>query len=274
MSNYGRGFFKDSDEIPKPQSLKELPKYIKKFFYRLYYIFKIVWDARPWILALMIFMALFNGVAPLVSAFLGANLLTALANAYQASLANLPSEFPRVMGFLIAQFSFMLLDDIINSLNRLYIRIANELVGNQVTLKILHQAKTVDLASFDRPEFYEKFENASREASSRPIQITNATFSIISTIISVSSFIVILWAISPFAPVLIILLSIPSAIVNFTFRRKNFQYVRRHSKERRRLNYYSDLLTDKDLVKEIRILNLSDTFISRYRALMRNTLLV
>ncbi len=40
--------------------------------------------------------------------------------------------------------------------------------------------------------------------------------------------------------------------------------MRFHSKERRQLEYYSQLLTDKDLVKEVKLFDLGDTFIDKY----------
>ena len=40
--------------------------------------------------------------------------------------------------------------------------------------------------------------------------------------------------------------------------------MRRHSKERRQMTYYSDMLVNKDMVKEIRLFGLSDTFIFNY----------
>lgn len=253
----------------KPKSLREVPDYVKrivtKFFYRLFYIFKLVWDTRPWILFLMIFMAIFNGLSPIITASITAALLNALLVAYNAGMAGLASEFTSVMSLLILQFAFMFLDDLLNSVHRILIRISNELVGNQVNLKIMTKAKEIDLASFDRPEFYEKFENASREASNRPIQISNASFTIISTLISIVSFTLVLWAISPLAPLIIIVLSIPSAIISFVYRRKNYQYLRRRSKDRREMNYYSGLMTNKDLVKELRIFGLSDLFMGRYQ---------
>ena len=267
----GRPPSESSEKIkePKPKSINEVPAYVKnvvgKFFYRLYYIFSLVWDTRPWILFLMIFMSFFNGIAPIITAYIGSELLNQLLIAYNAGVNGLASEFPRVMTLLILQFGFMFFDDLISSVNRTLTRIASELVGNQVNLKIMNKAKKVDLASFDLPDFYEKFENASREASSRPIQITNSTFSIISVLISIISFIAILWSISPWAPFLIIALAIPSAIINFYYRRKNFLYLRRNSKERRQMNYYSGLMTNKDMVKEVKIFGLADTFIDRYQ---------
>ena len=61
-----------------------------------------------------------------------------------------------------------------------------------------------------------------------------------------------------------IALSIPSTIINFTYRRKTVNYMWRRSKERRQMSYYTDLMVNKDMVKEIRMFNLSDTFIKRY----------
>ena len=84
------------------------------------------------------------------------------------------------------------------------------------------------------------------------------------------SFIIILWAVSPAAPFVIIALSIPSAVINFRYRRKNVNYMRHRSKDRRQMSYYSDLLVNKDMVKEVRLFNLSDTFIGRFKEVFRH----
>lgn len=98
-----------------------------------------------------------------------------------------------------------------------------------------------------------------------PVATISALFSIISSIISVASFIAILVAISPFAPLIMILLAVPSAVINYIYRKKNFLYMRRRSRNRREMNYYNEVLVNKDLAKEIRIFNLSDTFIECFR---------
>lgn len=264
----------DKLKEPKPKNIKEVPEYLKKviggFFYRLFYIFRLVWETKPWILIVMMFMAIFNGVMPVVGSFIGAKLLNSLASAYTAATTGQPSQFHLVMGLLIIQFAYMIVLNLASNINTVVSRVSGELVVNHIKLKIMNKAKEIDLASFDLPEFYEKLENASNEARNRPIQILNSTFSIISALISIITFIAILWAISPFAPVIIVLLSIPSAIINFSYRHKNFQYIRRRSKSRRQLTYYSELLTNKDMVKEIRMFNLSDLFIGKYKETFKN----
>ncbi|MBR2730580.1 MAG: ABC transporter ATP-binding protein, partial [Clostridia bacterium] len=131
--------------------------------------------------------------------------------------------------------------------------------------KIMEKAKTVDVARFDDPEFYTKMENANREAGGRPLQVLSSTFEILSAVISIISFIIVLFAVSAVAPFIIILAALPATIINFIFRRKNTDYMFRRSKERRQMMYYSDVIVDKDLVKEMRMFNLSDTFTARYR---------
>ena len=132
------------------------------------------------------------------------------------------------------------------------------------TLK--NKAKDLDLASFDRPEFYEKLENANREAGHRPIQVINQTLNIFSNVIKLISYIAILASAEDIWWMALVMaaIAIPRAIINFSYRRKTFRYIRRRSKERRQMNYYSDLMVNKDMVKEIRMFDLSDKFIERY----------
>lgn len=258
---------RDALREPKPTSIREVPGYIRrvtgKFLHRLVYIFRIVWDTRPWILFFMVFMAIFNGVTPVIGAWISAELLNTLASAYVAAASGI-NRFSAVMGLLILRFAYSFIVSMVNRVNSIVTNIAGELVVNNVNLRIMNKAREVDLASFDRPEFYEKLENAKREAGHRPIQILNANFTIISTIISMVSFIVVLATVSPAAPWIIALLSVPTAIINFVYRQKNFQYIRRHSKDRRQMNYYSNLMTNKDMVKEVRLFGLSELFIGRY----------
>ncbi len=265
---------------PKPNGIKEVPRYVKNvvsgFFSRLFYIFRIVWETGPWILFAMIFMAIFNGVIPVVGAVITAEILNSLVGAFNTLEFGLPlaeqinamltNEACREIVFwLVIQFVYTFVKSIISNVDTITTRIYGETVVNHIKLQIMNKAKTVDIASFDTPDFYEKLENANREAGMRPIQIMNATFKIFSTCISLVSFVAVLWAVSPLAPVIITVLAIPSAIINFIYRRKNALYIRHRSKERRTMHYYSGLLTNKDMVKELRLYNLSDNFINRYK---------
>lgn len=278
---YGPPLRKPQDDIEKPHSIKQVPRYIKelltKFFSRYIYIFKLVWETNPFYLFAMAFVSLCTGLFPILGAYITAQLLQQISDAYTIAIS-LKDVLPatelietviskvNVFMWIGLQLAYTVGHSIINALNTTVIAISGEKVANHIKVKIISKAKSVDIAQFDLPEFYEKLENATREASFRPVQILNATFNLISSIISMVSFIIALIILSPFAPLIIIVFALPAAIVKFAYGRKNFMYMKRHSKERRQMEYYSQLMTNKDIVKEVRIFNLSNTIIGKFKA--------
>lgn len=258
---------------PKPKKLSEVPAYIKntvgKTLHRLLYIFMLVWEAKPSLLVMMVFMTVFNGVMPVIQALVAGELLNGLAEALAIQNAGDIAPMSMIAIPLIAMLLCQLIRSLVNNINTIVTRISSEYVTNHIKLKIMNKAKDVDLASFDMPDFYERLENANREAGMRPVHVLNAAFSIVSTLISVISFIIVLCRINWWAPIVVIAISIPSAIINFHFRKKNFEYMRHRSRDRREMTYSSDMLVNKDVVKEIKLFGLSDFFVNKYKEVFK-----
>ena len=270
-----RRFHHQDDGLRKPKRLSELPAYLWKrttgFFSRLFYIISLVWEAAPWLLIAMIALCLIDGVIPVVGAYISSDLLNAvqllIGNTASGSIAEdiFITMKPLILLFL-AYFIYLFAKKIFNRISSTVTGIAGELVVNHIKLKIINKAREVDLRSFDRPEFYEKLENANREAGMRPLHILTATFNVISAFISAISFVVVIAMLSPWAPLVIILAALPGAAVNFIYRNRNFRYMRFHSKERREMNYYSSLMVNKDHAKEIKLHGLGNTFTEKYKS--------
>ncbi len=269
---------KMTDGLAKPKSIKEYPKYFaavfKGFFKRLFYIVSLVWESSPVMLVSMIAICLVNGLLPVLGAYISKFLIDAIAVLIGQSASGTLSEdifvtMSPVITLLVWQLIYLVASRIISKIDTTVAGIAGELVVNHIRLKIMYKAKEVDIASYDRPEFYEKLENANREASIRPIGILLATLRVISNFISIASFIAVLAVLTPLAPIVVLIAAIPAAFVNYHFRNRNFRYIRRHSKERREMNYYSSLMVDKDSAKEIRILGASDRLIDKYKAVFK-----
>lgn len=273
----GRPPWEINDDLKpkKPKKLSEVYPYLKKvlggFFKRLFYIFGLVWEAKPLLLFVMIFMAVFNGVMPVVGSYISANLLNSLSMLFTEHRELSEGELAKLIIVPLAlQFGYLFFTRLVNAISGMITSISGEVVTNHVKVKIMKKAKEIDLARYDMPEFYEKLENANREAGMRPIHILNSTFSLVSNVISIVSYIIILIAISPFAPLIVILISVPSAIITFVYKKKNFHYMRHRSKDRRQMAYYSEVQVNKDLVKEVKLFGLSDTFVERYNSVFKN----
>ncbi len=264
---------KNKMKAQKPKDLTDVPRFLREVlggtFKRLVYIFKLIWEAKKSLLFLNMFMTLYNGVMPLVGTLISANLIGKIVLSF--------TEDVNLMIPLALQFGYIFVNSLIGSLNSIITRISGEVVTNHIKTKIMRKAKDVDLASFDMPDFYERLENANREAGMRPVNIMSNSFSMISHVISLVSFTVVLigllsqlgWESYLFFGIFIAL-SITSAIVGFYFRRQNFLYMRHRSKDRRQLSYYSDIMVNKDIVKEIKLFGLADLFIGRYNDIFKN----
>ena len=256
------------DKVPPPRSVGDVPRFLKEllggFFKRFFYIVGIVWQTGHWILFLMTFLALFNGLTPVIGALLSKEII----NELQA--ANTPvSEFfhSRIFMLLIYLFIYRVLKRLALTAGTAVDSLSGELVIKQIKLRIMNKSHELDLQYFDLPEFYEKLENANREAGMRPIQVITKTFTAASTLIELISYIAVMVT-APglgLAAFIIMAVSLPSAIISFIYRKRNFNYKRRRSKDRREMNYYSDVLVNKDIVKEVRIFGLTDFFADKFK---------
>lgn len=260
----------EKNKEPLPKHLKEVPQYlirlISSFFLRLFYIFRLVWETKPLILILMIAAAAANGLLPIFGAYISAEIINALAENLSGRAVT-AAAIGMLFGY---QFLYLFLNRIVNDINHMVSSLSGEMITNHIRRKIMQKAKEIDVSCFDQPDFYEKLENANREAGMRPVQVLNSSLTVISTLISMISFIAVLAAIGLWAPFLVIILAVPSAVISFIYRRKTVGYMRRRSKARRQMNYYSEAVVDKDLVKEIRLLGISGDFEKRYDAVFKD----
>ena len=259
---------RDKLRAKPPKNLRDVPRFLKETvggtLYRLFYIFRLVWETKPGLLLFMVFMSIYEGLVPSVTTLVTSNLLYKLTLSFTTPVNLIPP--------LCWMFGIIFLNSMTGGINTMVTEISGEAVANHIKVKIMNKAKTVDVASFDMPDFYERLENANREAGMRPIHILRSAFSLVSKIISVIAYLGILAGFTGRLPnesywffALFLLVSLASATVSFYFRRKKHDYMFRRSKDRRQLSYYSDMMVSKDLVKEVRLFDLSDLLIGRYR---------
>ncbi len=256
--------------LPKPKKLSEVPGYLKMllggFFSRLLYIIRLVWETGAWILISLIFFALFNGFMPVLGSLISSRVLNELQAGFGVAANKVLFLASPIFLLLIVLFSYRIFNTLLERIKAAVARIAGERLVRHIRLKIMNKARSIDVAAYDMPEFYEKLENANREAGNRPYQTISSLLGLLSTLVGMVSYIAILgrapgmWWTAP----IILAVSIPSAIITFTYRHKNFRYIRFRSKERRQMDYYSNLMVNRSLVKEVRMYDLADTVIDRY----------
>lgn len=233
------------------------------------FLIKLIKVESPSFFLLMLVQIIYKGSMPLIGTYISAYLIEQVLASFSGN-AN-------VILPLCLQCGYFLLNSLYDTIYSLFYKICSEKFTNGIRNKIMEKSKDIDLSFFDSPESYGKLENAKREVGTRPLIVINSFCELISRFISMFGFMVILVSfiysigIKVFFIFIIFLgVAIYSALVNLKFKNKSYQYMKNSSKQRRQMNYYSELVLNKEDVKEVKIYNLTDIFIDKYNKVFQN----
>ncbi|WP_311774158.1 MULTISPECIES: ABC transporter ATP-binding protein [unclassified Nostoc] len=141
------------------------------------------------------------------------------------------------------------------------------LMGQRVNVLILEKALTLDLRQFEDSEFYDKLTNARREASVRPLSLVNRTFGLVQNALSLITYGILLVNFSAWAVVVLILAAMPVFIAETKFAGEGFRLFSWRAAETRQQHYLENLLAREDFVTEVKLYQLGEMLLGRYRNL-------
>lgn len=141
------------------------------------------------------------------------------------------------------------------------------LMGQRVNVLILEKALTLDLRQFEDSEFYDKLTNARREASVRPLSLVNRTFGLVQNALSLFTYGILLVNFSGWAVVVLILAAMPVFISETKFAGEGFRLFSWRAAETRQQHYLENLLAREDFVTEVKLYQLGEMLLGRYRNL-------
>ncbi|MFN6465788.1 MAG: ABC transporter ATP-binding protein [Nostoc sp. DedVER02] len=141
------------------------------------------------------------------------------------------------------------------------------LLGQRVNVLILEKALTLDLRQFEDSEFYDKLTNARREASVRPLSLVNRTFGLVQNALSLFTYGILLVNFSVWAVLMLVLAAIPVFIAETKFAGEGFRLFSWRAAETRQQHYLENLLAREDFVTEVKLYQLGEMLLGRYRNL-------
>ena len=116
------------------------------------------------------------------------------------------------------------------------------LVGERVNEDILEKAVKLDLADFERAETYDLMTKARREASYRPIMHVTNALSLVQTLVSLGALSALLYTISGWAVVVVVIAALPGFFANLRFDKEAFRLFSWRTPETRKQNYLESVL--------------------------------
>ncbi len=245
---------------------------VKDSFKNIRQAFALVWRAHwPSSLA-MAACTLVGALIPTGQAWVGKLIVDGVVKAINlAAGVGLPadsiSRLQPVLPLLGIEFALVILQAANNQARTFAEHILHARVNVSINSRIIRKALELDLTHFENAEFYDKLQNARREADFRSLQIVNQGFYLVQNAITLSSFGALLLRFSPWLAVLLFAATLPAFIAQSRFAELSFRVLSWRAPEARKLQYLEYLLTDYDAVKEVRLFGLGEPLLGRYAEL-------
>ena len=249
---------------PPPQSLRERARLTLQYLRYLPRTFALVRESSRAFAVGMIALLIGQAALPAAMVWVGKLIVDAVV---AAARSGDPLQRWEVLRLVALEAGLMALSTAMSRGQSLLRDLMRASLGNHVNTLILEKAATLELRHFEDADFYDKMQNARREASNRPLSMALETASLLQQLLILVSYAILLVRLSPWSVLLIAAASVPSFIAEARYSGESFRLNTWRAPEGRRQNYLEWILTRDSHVKEVKLFNLAPLVLRRYRAL-------
>ena len=222
----------------------------------------LVWQATPRFATTNAILTVVQGVLPAITLYFSKAIVDGVITALRVQTR---VETQHVLTLVALWFGVQLLASLLQTVSQLVTSLQSDLLSNHISVRLMEKANALDLSYFENAQFYDKLENARREAGYRPSQMVQQLFGLLRSTVTLISVIGVLASLSWWLVLLVVAVSIPSFIYQAKYSGQFFSLLTGRAPEQRKLNYLGYLLTTDSPVKELRIFGLHGTLLERYR---------
>jgi ATP-binding cassette subfamily B protein len=228
---------------------------------------RIVWRSAPgWTMAQLALM-LVQSVLPLASLYLMKKVIDSVTSGLTAS--DKGTAFGQATLFIVLMGAFAVLASTIQAVAGLVSQIQAQTVSDDMYDIVHAKSVAIDLAYYESAQYYDTFQRAQREASSRPIRVVNGLMQLGQNALSLIALVGLLLTFSWSIAAVLVFAVLPDVVVRLKYSRKTYRWQRERTPIERKAGYFDFLLTSAWHAKEVRLNDLGSLLIRRFRDLRR-----
>ena len=224
--------------------------------------FALIWQTEPRLATINIILRLVKAGSPLLTLYFGKLIVDEIIRLISAP----EKDLSQLWTWLGAEFAIVIVSDFLNRGIGLTENLLGDLVSNRTSVDIMQHAAKLDLFQFENPEFYDKLERARRQTTNRTVLMSQVLtqFQDIITILFLGAGLV---AFNPWLILILVVAVIPSFLGESYFNQQSYSLSLNWTPERRELDYLRFIGASDETAKEVKIFNLSNFIIERFKKL-------
>ncbi len=234
---------------------------LQKFLANLRYLprtLHLIWQAAHGWMVAWVLLLIAQGLLPVLSVYLTRAQIDSLQAALQGGSNWENLRQPLLVLALGAVVQVVTMGA--NSLSTWVRSVQGELVQDEINNQIHRQALALDLAFYETPAYYDRLFQAKVDAQQRPVALLENLGNLFQSGLTFVAMAGVLLTFGWWLPLILVIGVAPALglVVRQSLRAN--QWLQRTTTDRRRVNYYDELMVDSAAVAELRLFNLGDYF--------------
>lgn len=226
-------------------------------------VLKLVWDTNHRLTLGLALFTLLQASTPATAIYITKLLIDTVTEGIKQP-QSVSRFLPTILILVLAQIVLSILSNLFSTFAHTYNQLLQTATTNRVQYMIMEHANTLDLTFFEQSRYYDKLQNAQREAAHRPVMMVMGVFEFARNLLTFLSMIALLVRLQWFLAILVFLTPIPVFISETAYGQRGFQLTRKQAKTQRFMFYLTHLMTTDIFHKEVKIFDLGGFFLARF----------
>ncbi len=206
-----------------------------------------------------------QGLFPLLTIYLMKLIVDAVTSGLAA--ADSDAAFRRVFSLIVLAGAVAAAGFLISALGQVVQEYRDLRVAEYIHELIHRKSVQVDLEFYENPSYFNTLYLAQHQALYRPVQMVNKLAQVVQNGITLGAMVAVLMTFDVLLIIFVGVAVIPAVWAKFKFSKRVYRWYQQWANAERKAQYYSWLITSQQYAKDLRLYQLGELFISRFRGL-------
>lgn len=215
-------------------------------------IMPFIWRSSPSRLCTLIFMRILEALQPAVQIYLSKQLVDQSTILFQGKSEMLIPALTTIGWQAIIFFVSLT----IRSINHMILFTIKQKAQFSIDTIIATKCSKLDYIYFEESEFYDRLQRVTQGLAYRGLSVLDQFFLVVQSSITLISLLVVLTGFHWMLSIGVLIIIIPSFIINMKLGQKRYKQMFQHTPSNRKVSYLMHLMTKRESVKEMKVFNL------------------
>ena len=179
-------------------------------------------------------------------------------------------EFTYILWILLGFAVIQILTIITSNISTYVSHIQSDILSDHMSKIVIAKAVETDLEYFDSDKYYDIYERAIAQSSSRPVLVLTALTQLVQSAISILAIFVLLLTLHWGVAFVLVVIALPIAFIRANYSSKLVALKLAHTQKERRAHYFRQILTQKADAKEVRIFGFGKYLLNKFLKIRKN----